>query len=77
MDPLLWLDDLSFVGGSGKFGETYDLYHAYIAQAAGPGQCDEVALARITVTIDKARSVHIAKQVLETVEGPCQPDWGM
>jgi hypothetical protein len=68
---------IATVGGSGKFGEVYDLYHAYIALAAGPGQCDEIALARITVTIDKARSVHIAKQVVDTVEGTCQPDWGV
>ena len=67
---------MASVVGSGKTAAVYDLYHAYIALAAGPGQCDVIELARETVTIDKTRSVDISKQVLRTVQGNCEPAWG-
>jgi len=67
---------MATVSASGKLGEVHDLYHAYVAEAGGPGMCDEVELAKVTVVIDKARAVHITSQVLQTLQGQCQPAWG-
>jgi hypothetical protein len=64
---------LATVDSSNKSDSVFELYHAYVANAAGPGACDDIALAKTTVTIDRSRTVTMSTSVIRNVEGTCYP----